>query len=54
LTRVMISLLYGVTASDPMTLVGASVLLAAVALIANFIPALRAMKVDPLIALRHE
>lgn len=54
LTRVMVSLLYDVTASDPITIVIASMLLGASALVANLIPALRAAKVDPLIALRHE
>jgi putative ABC transport system permease protein len=54
LTRVMVSLLYGVTASDPATIIGAAALLAAVAFVANFIPALRATKVDPLVALRQE
>ncbi|HYP26940.1 MAG TPA: ABC transporter permease [Blastocatellia bacterium] len=54
LTQVMVSLLYGVTATDPMTILSAAVLLAVVAFLASFIPALRATRVDPLIALRNE
>ena len=54
LTRVMTSLLFGVTATDPATLVTISLMLIAVAVIASYIPARRATRVDPLIALRYE
>jgi putative ABC transport system permease protein len=54
LTRLISSGLYGVTATDPATYAGISVLLIAVALFACLIPALRALQVDPTIALRHE
>ncbi len=54
LTRVMASLLFQVTAKDPFTFAAVAVLLLAVAFIACFIPAQRATKIDPLIALRYE
>ncbi|HYY42012.1 MAG TPA: FtsX-like permease family protein, partial [Pyrinomonadaceae bacterium] len=54
LTRVMTTLLYGVHPTDPVTFTAVSLILLTVALTACFIPARRATRVDPLIALRHE
>jgi putative ABC transport system permease protein len=54
LTRVMATLLFDVSATDPAIFVGVAALLSAIALLACYIPARRATKVDPVIALKHE
>lgn len=54
LTRLMAGLLYGVSAVDPLTFAVVAILLMVVAMAACYIPASRAMRVDPIAALRHE
>jgi putative ABC transport system permease protein len=54
LTRVMSTLLFGISATDPITFLGISLVVLVVALLASYIPALRATKVDPMIALRAQ
>ncbi len=54
LSSVLAFLLYGVSPSDPATFAGVSLALGAAALLASFLPARRATKVDPIVALRHE
>src|SRR5207302_2694687 len=54
MTRLMSSLLFGVSATDPMTFVTISFVLVSVAVLASYIPALRATRVDPMFALRYQ
>ncbi|HEX8255080.1 MAG TPA: ABC transporter permease [Thermoanaerobaculia bacterium] len=53
-TRIMSSLLYGITATDPITFISICFIIGAIALLATYVPASRATKVDPLVAIRYD
>jgi predicted permease len=54
LTRLMVGLLFGISASDPFTFVAVAILMVSVGMLACYVPARRAMRVDPIVALRYE
>jgi putative ABC transport system permease protein len=54
LTRLLESLLFGIVPRNPVTFAASSLLLSAVAVLASYIPAVRATRIDPMAALRHE
>jgi len=54
LTRVMSTLLFGVSPTDPLTFISISTVLVSVALLASYVPVLRATRVDPMFALRYQ